>query len=136
MKIRTEPKWVDKPDVLPPTVLVIEDDSHVRFSTAALFSQQGYSVLTAASGHDAIHILREPFSPIDLVVLDVYLSDISGLLLCARIRELFPHLPVIVWTGEPTLSEAAELRELGVERYLVKPVAAAELLAHVEAALG
>jgi DNA-binding response OmpR family regulator len=118
-----------------PTVLVVEDDDAVRFSMTALLAQEGYLVLGAASAHDGLANLRQPLSTIDVVVLDVHLPDASGIDLCARLRELYPNLPVIVCTGEATPDEVAQLLRLGAHRYLQKPVSADELLATVEAAL-
>jgi DNA-binding response OmpR family regulator len=118
-----------------PTVLVIEDNELVCLSMAATLSREGYLVLTASTGHDALAILRHPFAPIDVVVLDVHLPDVSGIDLCARLRELYPRLPVIICTGEATPEEVSELLQLGAHRFFQKPISPDELLATVEAAL-
>lgn len=119
----------------PPTVLLVEDDETTRFAMATLLVQEGYLVLTAGTAHDAVSILRRPFSAIDVALLDVHLPDASGIDLCARLRELYPGMPVIVCTGEATPDEAAELLRLGAHRYLQKPVSPDELLSTVEASL-
>jgi CheY-like chemotaxis protein len=90
-----------------PTVLLVEDDDNARFAMAALLAHEGYQVLTAATAHDALGVLRTPSSPIDVVLLDVPLPDASGLDICARLGELHPGTPVIVCTGEATPEEAA-----------------------------
>jgi DNA-binding response OmpR family regulator len=118
-----------------PTVLVVEDDEAARFAMAALLVREGYLVLTAANCHDAMSILRSPLSPIDVALLDVHLPDASGIDLCARLREQYPGIPVIVCTGEATPEEAADLLRLGAHRYLQKPVSPDELLSTVEASL-
>ena len=118
-----------------PTILLVEDDENVRFAMAALLAQEGYQVLTAATAHDALGVMRTPSSPIDVVLLDVHLPDASGIDICARLCELHPGTPVIVCTGEATPEEAAELLRLGARRYLQKPVTPDELLATVEASL-
>jgi DNA-binding response OmpR family regulator len=118
-----------------PTVLVVEDDDLVRDTMTRILVAEGYLVLTAQSGHDAIGTLRAPLSPIDVVLLDVHLPDVSGIDLCARLRTLHPKLPVVVCTGEADPEEAARLLALGVHRYFRKPIAVDELLATVEAAL-
>jgi DNA-binding response OmpR family regulator len=118
-----------------PTVLVVEDDETTRNTMTRILVREGYLALTAESGHDALGTLRAPLAPIDVVVLDVHLPDVSGIDLCARIREMHPNLPVVVCTGEAEPAEAARLLELGVHRYFLKPIAADELLATVEAAL-
>jgi DNA-binding response OmpR family regulator len=118
-----------------PTVLVIEDNDLARFGMAATLAREGYMVLTASTGHDALSILRQPFSAIDVVLLDVGLPDVSGLDVCARLRELFPRLPVIICTGEATPDEVAQLLKLGATRYFQKPMSPDEVLSAVEAAL-
>jgi two-component system response regulator AtoC len=118
-----------------PTVLLVEDDEPTRNVMTRILVREGYLVLTAESGHDAMSILRRPLSPLDVVLLDVHLPDVSGIELCARIRERYPSMPVVVCTGEAEPSEAAQLLELGVKRYFRKPIAADELLATVEAVL-
>jgi DNA-binding response OmpR family regulator len=118
-----------------PTVLLVEDDELVRDAMTRILVREGYLVLTAACGHDAIGLLKTPLSPIDVVLLDVHLPDVNGIDLCARLREMHPKLPVVVCTGEADPDEAAELFRLGVHRYFCKPIGVEELLATVEAAL-
>jgi DNA-binding response OmpR family regulator len=84
---------------------------------------------------DALGILYQPLSPNNVVLPDVHLPDCSGVALCARLRHLYPHVPVIVRTGEATPEEVAQLLALGAHRYLRKPVSPGELLAAVEASL-
>jgi DNA-binding response OmpR family regulator len=116
-----------------PTVLLVEDDELVRDAMTRILVREGYLVLTASTGHDAIGLLRTPLSPIDVVLLDVHLPDVSGTDLCARLREMHPNMPVVVCTGEAAPEETAELFRLGVNRYFCKPIAMEELLATVEA---
>ncbi len=94
----------------------------------------GYLVQTAATGHDAVAILRTPLSPsgIDVVLLDIQLPDVSGIDLCARFRELQPNLPVVVCTGCTDPEENAELIRLGIRGYFSKPIPMEELLATME----
>jgi DNA-binding response OmpR family regulator len=118
-----------------PTVLLVEDDEPTRDAMMAILVREGYLVLTAESGRDALSLLKAPLSPIDVVLLDVHLPDISGIDLCARIRALQPGLPIVVCSGEAEPGEVAKLLELGVHRYFQKPMSLDELLATVEAAL-
>jgi DNA-binding response OmpR family regulator len=118
-----------------PTVLLVEDDDLVLDAMTRMLVREGYLVLTAAGGHDAISLLHEPLQPINVIVLDVNLPDVSGVDLCARIRELHPSMPVVVCTGTTDPAAVAELLNLGVRRCFHKPVQMAELLASVEAAL-
>jgi DNA-binding response OmpR family regulator len=118
-----------------PTLLLVEDDELVRDAMTRLFVREGYLVLTASTGHDAIGLLRTPSSTIDVVLLDIGLPDVSGAALCARLRQLFPTLPVVVCSGAASPEEAAELRRLGIMHFFCKPIALPELAAAVRAAL-
>jgi DNA-binding response OmpR family regulator len=111
------------------TVLLVEDDESIRDGMASLLVQAGYLVLTAATGHDAIGLLRTPLRPIDVVLLDIQLPDVSGVDLCARVREIFPKIPVIVCSGDTSPKERTALRKLGIKVFLQKPVDMEELLA-------
>ncbi len=118
-----------------PSVLLVEDDELVRDALTRVLVRKGYLVMTAATGHDAISIVQAPLSPINVVLLDVRLPDVSGTDLCARLRELYPDMPVVVCTGEAEPAERAQLLRLGVHRYLRKPVAMEDLVASVEEAV-
>lgn len=118
-----------------PTVLIVEDNDLTRFAMIQTLVGEGYQVLSAASGHDALSILQHPFSTLDVVILDVQLPDASGIDICARLRERYPTLPVIVCTGGATSEEMVQLLNLGIHRYFRKPIAPDELLSVVEAAL-
>jgi CheY-like chemotaxis protein len=124
-----------RPENHQPTVLLVEDDENIRFALTRVLVWEGYMVLTAATGHDAVGMLRDVSEPIDVVLLDVGLPDVSGVDLCSRLRQLRPELPVVVCSGEADPQEVARLLELGVRRYFQKPVEPDELLATVEAAL-
>jgi CheY-like chemotaxis protein len=111
-----------------PTLLVVEDDEMVRDAMIRLFVREGYLVLTAATGHDAMGLLRTPATSVDVVLLDIGLPDVSGADLCARMRQFFPDLPVVVCSGAASPEEMEELRQLGISRFLTKPIALSELV--------
>ncbi len=118
-----------------PTLLLVEDDELVRDAMTRLFVREGYLVLTAPTGHDAIGLLRTPATSIDVVLLDIGLPDVSGADLCARLRQFFPNLPVVVCTGAATPEEAAGLRKMGITHFFCKPIAMPALMDAVRAAL-
>ena len=118
-----------------PTVLLVEDDENTLFAMDRILTGRGYMVLTAMSGHDAIGMLKQPLSPINVVLLDVRLPDVEGTVLGARMRELKPALPILIYSGEAAPEEVAEIEKLGAACYLRKPIGADELLMAVEKAL-
>lgn len=111
-----------------PTLLVVEDDEMVRDAMIRLFVREGFLVLTAATGHDAIGLLRTPATSVDVVLLDIGLPDVSGADLCARMRQIFPDLPVVVCSGAASPEELEDLHRLGISRFLTKPIALSELV--------
>ena len=118
-----------------PTVLLVEDDEPTREAMTSWLAVEGFSVLAAANGREAARHLEGPPEPIDVVVLDVGLPDVSGVDLCQRVRERYPAMPVVVCTGGAAPEEVAQLVRLGASRYFHKPVEPDELLSAVEAAL-
>ena len=115
-----------------PTVLLVEDDELAMDAMTRTLVRQGYLVLSARSGHDAMSLMYTPLQPINVVVLDLNLPDVSGIDLCARIHELHPTLPVVVCTGGTDPADADGLINLGVRRFFHKPVPMADLVASVE----
>ena len=124
---------ISQPDQQP-TLLLIEDDELVRDAMTRLFVREGYLVLTASTGHDAIGLLRTPAIAVDVVLLDVGLPDVSGADLCARLRQFFPDMPVVVCTGAASQEEADELLRLGITHFFSKPIALSDLVAAVNSA--
>jgi CheY-like chemotaxis protein len=124
----------DSPADHQPTLLVVEDDEMVRDAMIRLFVREGFLVLTAATGHDAIGLLRTPATSVDVVLLDIGLPDVSGADLCARMRQIFPDLPVVVCSGAASPEELEDLRRLGISRFLTKPIALSELVDAVDSA--
>jgi DNA-binding response OmpR family regulator len=114
---------------------VVEDDEPLRYALAALLAHAGYSVLTAESVHAALSVLQAPLQPVGALLLDIGLPDLSGADLCARIRQDWPGLPILVYTGAATAEEKTRLAGLGVLRILEKPVSPEDLLAAVRQAL-
>jgi DNA-binding response OmpR family regulator len=118
-----------------PTVLLVQEEESTRNVLAQLLVQEGFLVLTAASGHDALGVFRASLTPIDVLVLDVPLLDLEGTNLCAHLRRKHPDRPVIVCTGEVEPEDRAKLVQLGVKGFFSKPVVLEELLTTVRQAL-
>jgi len=115
------------------TILVVDDDpAFVRLVSKAL-THEGYEVLTAGDGQEALRLLfaHKP----GLVLLDVVMPRMDGWQTCSRIREL-SDAPIIMLTGEQK-SEEDVVRGLnyGADEYVIKPVGNKELLARVRTVL-
>ncbi|MDL2269293.1 sigma-54 dependent transcriptional regulator [Desulfosarcina sp. OttesenSCG-928-A07] len=101
------------------TVLVIDDDDQLRISFERLLQEEGYHVLSAASGEAAIRVLANTMP--DLVVLDVRLPGMNGLETFRQIHEIEPKLPVIIMTAYGTTETAIEATKMGGFDYVIKP---------------
>jgi two-component system cell cycle sensor histidine kinase/response regulator CckA len=118
-----------------PTILLIQEEEPTRTVLAQFLVQEGFLVLTAATGHDALGVLRASLTPIDVLVLNLPLPDLEGQDLCAHLRRLHPNRLLIICTGEAEANEEAKLFQLGVKRFFRKPVDLDDLLSGVRQAL-
>jgi DNA-binding response OmpR family regulator len=109
-------------------VLVVEDDAAVRAFLFSVLDRQGYRVIAAESGEEALRLLRN--EPAQLAVLDVTLPGIDGF---AVAELLAPDVPVIIVTGDPVGAYARTVGRTERFQVLPKPVSP-ELLEHAVAA--
>lgn len=102
-------------------ILVVDDQNEVRESISGYLANRGHTVLTASTGREALELLeREP--PIDLVILDIRISDIGGLEVLAAVKTWRHRPQMIVMTAIDDATIAQHARELGAFDYLVKPI--------------
>lgn len=113
-------------------VLVVEDDRFLQDNVRKLLEGEGYTVLVASSGEDALSLLER--DPADLVVLDLGLPGIDGLTTCRRIRHKW-LMPVIMLTARTDAMDKVVGLEVGADDYLTKPFEGSELVARVRAQL-
>ena len=93
---------------------------------------EGYRVLKATNGQEAVHIVGDKHP--DLVLLDVMMPVLDGFAACQRIRE-FSTVPIIIVTARGNENDRVRGLDLGADDYIVKPFSATELLARVRAVL-
>ncbi|MCI4660178.1 response regulator transcription factor [Cryobacterium zhongshanensis] len=113
-----------------PTVLVVEDERDIRDILRRYLERAGFSVLTAASGAEALRLL----SACELVLLDLGLPDIDGTDILREIHTL-GTLPVIVLTARSTTEDRIQGLELGADDYVTKPFSPHEVVLRVQAVL-
>lgn len=113
-----------------PTVLVVEDERDIRELLRRYLERAGISVLTTASGAEAMQLL----SAADLVLLDLGLPDIDGTDLLREIR-ILESLPVIVLTARSATEDRILGLELGADDYVTKPFSPHEVVLRVQAVL-
>jgi two-component system response regulator FixJ len=116
-----------------PIIYVIDDDDAVRQSLEFLLKTAGTKVRGFESAKGFIDILPQVES--GCVITDVRMPEISGIDLLRKVKEIKPHLPVIVITGHGDIALAVEAMKIGAVDFLEKPFDDDHLLAAVRAAL-
>ena len=113
-------------------ILVVEDEESFREGVSFILSKEGYEVIDAADGNDAIVTFEREGA--DLVLLDVMLPGLSGLEVCKKLRTL-TKVPIIMLTAKDTELDKVLGLEIGADDYITKPFSSRELLARVKAIL-
>lgn len=111
-------------------ILVVDDEAQVRKPISIMLAKDGYEVVEAVDGEEAIQALRSGDNPlmVDTVLCDIRMPRINGKEAIAYFRNQFPGVPIVVMTGYPDVELAVSLMRQGVRDYLIKPVAKEELL--------
>jgi putative nucleotidyltransferase with HDIG domain len=117
----------------PARILIVDDEAHVRSMIAATLERQGYDVVLAAGGREAIESLDS--GSFELILTDIVMQEGNGLALLERIHEQNPHLPVIMVTAIHDISVAIDSMRRGAYDYLLKPFEREHLVATVQRAL-
>jgi two-component system, OmpR family, KDP operon response regulator KdpE len=114
------------------TVLIVDDEPQIRRVLLTTLSSQGYTVIEARSGEEALEKIRVERA--DLVLLDVNLPEMSGLETCREIRRTM-DVPIIMLTVRNSERDKVQALDAGADDYVVKPFGADELMARIRAAL-
>lgn len=116
------------------TVLVVEDDPKIRKLVKIYLQKDGYEVMEAADGQEAMKKIEQFDSCI--LILDLMLPKISGEELCRWVREdLKSMMPIIMLTAKVSEKNRIQGFKLGADDYVVKPFSPAELMVRIEAVL-
>lgn len=113
------------------TILIVDDDGDIRDLIETLLANEGYTVYQAENGEQAVAIMN---SDIDLIILDVMMSGMTGYKVCSIIREKY-NTPVLFLTAKSLDSDLTVGYSCGGDDYLTKPFSCAELLARVKGLL-
>src|ERR1700760_716165 len=115
------------------TVLVVDDEKNIRRTLQLVLEGEGYQFLGAETVAQALAILANPATPVDLAILDVKLPDGSGLDALAKIRgdEATRDLPIIVISGHATVNDAVQAIKFGASDFFEKPLARERVLVSV-----
>ncbi len=115
------------------TILLVDDEPVVCRVLGDALRQAGYHIEVAANGKTALERLSQP--GIDLILLDLQLTDSDGVVMMKQVRQTWVRLPVIILTAHGSLASAIEAVRCGVADYILKPVSIEELRIRVADAL-
>lgn len=119
------------PNMNKQVILVVEDEPDIREGVKILLNGEGYVVLEASSGEDALKQINDA---VDLVILDIMLPGISGIKVCEEIRKS-SNVPILFLTAKSQESDKTFGFMAGGDDYLSKPFSYSELIARVKAQL-
>jgi len=111
------------------TILIVDDDNHLRLSLSLVLQKEHYRVETAANAEEALELLH--LHEYDLVFLDLNMPGMSGIDLLVEVHRQFPHVPVLILTAHAALESAIQAVRLGARDYLIKPVEPVLILTRV-----
>jgi|HubBroStandDraft_5_1064220.scaffolds.fasta_scaffold24521_4 two-component system cell cycle sensor histidine kinase/response regulator CckA len=110
------------------TILLVDDNMHIRRLAKVHLERAGYTVITAADGEEGLHVYERHRSCVVLLLTDVAMPKINGLELADRVQGMDSNLPVVLMSGDAPY----EYRDL---EWLAKPFAPTELIEMVRRAM-
>jgi CheY-like chemotaxis protein len=117
------------------TILIVDDSSTNNLLFENILETEGYKVLAASSGSEALHILQSKFP--NLILLDVMMAGMDGFEVLKNIigSEKLKQIPVVMVTAKKDSESMKKALELGAKDYLIKPIGIEELLSKVKSLL-
>lgn len=107
-------------------ILIVDDQEDIRRSLTGILEDEGYQVLTADNGSDAIEMAREEVP--DLVLLDIWMPGLDGIQTLERLKNLLPDLTVVMMSGHGTIETAVKATKLGAYDFVEKPFSLDKML--------
>ncbi|MEW6540341.1 MAG: response regulator [Bacillota bacterium] len=115
-------------------LLVVDDQPAIRQLLAEALESEGFAVIAASNGYEAVNITRRQ-KP-ELILLDLKMPGLGGLETLREIHRFSPDIPVILVTAYGELSDPGEAEKLGVRRLIIKPFDLNEVRSVVRSVLG
>lgn len=113
-------------------ILIVEDEASFSEALEFLLGKEGFSIVTAATGTEALRKFEQ--GGIDLVLLDLMIPEISGIEVCRQIRAK-SKVPIIMLTAKDSEVDKVVGLEIGADDYVTKPYSSRELVARIRAVL-
>ncbi|MCD6184565.1 MAG: sigma-54-dependent Fis family transcriptional regulator [Deltaproteobacteria bacterium] len=116
-----------------PSILIVDDEPSILKSLGGLLSDEGFDVLTASNGYQALKV-TDSESP-DLVLLDIWMPGIDGIETLKQIKKENPFIPVVIITGHGTIETAVKAIKLGAFDLIEKPLSIDKIIVTINNAL-
>ena len=116
-----------------PSVLIVDDEPSILQSLGGLLSDEGFEILTALNGYEALKLI-ETASP-DIVLLDIWMPGIDGIETLKEIKAASPHIPVVIITGHGTIETAVNATKIGAFDFIEKPLSIDKVIVAIHNAL-
>jgi two-component system nitrogen regulation response regulator NtrX len=100
-------------------VMIVDDEASIRDSLAGILSDEGFLPVPVESAEKAFEVLNQ--EKIHLVLLDIWMPAMDGMEALPRIKEQFPHLPVIMISGHGNIETAVQATKMGAFDFIEKP---------------
>jgi two-component system response regulator RegX3 len=113
-------------------ILIVEDEASFSEALEFLLGKEGFSIVTAATGTEALRKFEQ--GGIDLVLLDLMIPEVSGIEVCRQIRAK-SKIPIIMLTAKDSEVDKVVGLEIGADDYVTKPYSSRELVARIRAVL-
>ena len=115
-------------------ILVVDDEQDVRDVIKLHHESEGFNILTAENGEEAIKTLKgsDNMVNVGVILCDIRMPKVNGVECIDYLKQQAPGIPVVVVTGYPDAEMAADLLKKGVKDYLVKPVEKSKLVGVVK----
>ena len=116
-----------------PSILIVDDEPSILQSLGGLLSDEGFNVITASNGYEALKIIDSE-SP-DLVLLDIWMPGLDGIDTLQEIKKDHPFIQVIIITGHGTIETAVRATKLGAYDLIEKPLSIDKVIVAINNAL-
>jgi DNA-binding response OmpR family regulator len=116
------------------TVLIVDDERNIRILLKDLLVREGFIVLEAQDGRQALELFNEKIQELDLILLDVMLPELDGWTVCREIRKQ-SSVPIVMLTARGEDFDEVHGLEIGADDYVKKPIKLSTLVARIHALL-
>lgn len=114
-------------------ILIVDDEKNIVTSLQEILNDEGYDIVTAEDGLDALEIVQS--EPPDLVLLDIWIPGMDGIEVLQAIKTYHPEIEVLVMSGHGTIDTAVKATKLGAYDFIEKPFSLDQLVLSVKKAL-